>query len=149
MSSRSTDHPPARTLDAIRGSDGFVLASPIYRASYAHPLKRFLDECPRGMWGESEAPLTARPVALVATGASLHHFLALNELRNTLAAFFGGHVLSPGLYVPRNGFADGADGEPALDADHQAAAELQGLCLVDLIRAVAESEGLARIVPQA
>jgi FMN reductase len=134
----------AATAASLTGADGFVLASPTYRATYAWPLKALLDHVPRGMWGETEAPLQGRPVAIVATGASLHHFLGLGDLRNLLAGFFAAHVLPPGLYVPHEGLVDGVLQQPY---DQQASA--QGAALVELVAALARSPALRGLRPQA
>lgn len=104
-----------------------------------------LDCVPRGMWGEKDAPLRGKAVAIVATGASLHHFLALDDFRNVLAGFFAGHVLPPGLYVPRDGF--GEDG--SLKEPYTAQAKLQGRALVELALALRLSSALRQLNPQA
>lgn len=125
--------------------DAFVFGTPTYRAAYTAELKFLLDRLPRGMWGETEAPLRGKAAAAVVTGASWHHFLAVDALRNILAGFFAAYVVPPGLYVPHEGF--GEDGG-LLDAWRQAA-ELQGRALVELARAVAASPVLAGVEPQA
>jgi FMN reductase len=132
-------------IAAMAEADAFVFGSPIYRASFAGPLKLLLDRLPRGMWGEQQAPLQGKAVAIVATGASLHHFLALNDLRNVLAGFFAAHVLPPGLYVPREGFQE--DG--TLAAPYREQAALQGRALVELAQALAASSALRELRPQA
>jgi FMN reductase len=132
-------------LAAAEAAEAFVVGSPVYRASYAAPLKGFLDRLPRGMWGEATAPFTGRAVAIVATGATWHHFLALDELRSVLAGFFAAHVVPPGLYVPREGFGD--DGALAPPAAEQAG--LLGRALVELAHALAASDALRRLRPQA
>jgi FMN reductase len=142
------DHAPDRldeVLRAMGSADAFVIGSPIYRASYASPLKALLDRLPRGMWGETEAPLQGKAVAIVATGASLHHFLALNDFRNVLAGFFAAHVLPPGLYVPREGFTE--DGR--LNDAYGRLAALQGHALVELAAALSSSPSLRALAPQA
>jgi FMN reductase len=131
-------------VEAVDQADAVVLGSPIYRASFAHPLKEFLDHVPRGMWGEPTAPLRGKAVCIVATGASLHHFLALDDLRNVLAGFFAAHVVPPGLYVPREGFGDDALLEP-----YAAQAALQAQALRELGQALASSMALRRLTPQA
>jgi FMN reductase len=132
-------------LEAVGEADAFVLGSPVYRASYATPMKAFLDRLPRGMWGETTAPVTGRAVALVCTGATWHHYLALDGLRSVMSGFFAAHVLTPGLYVPREGFDD--DG--ALTGRLAGAADATGRGLVELARAVAASEVLGAVRPQA
>lgn len=139
------DDAVARVLRDLGDADAVVLGSPVYRASYASPLKVLLDRVPRGMWGEMEAPLRGKAVAVVATGASLHHFLALNDLRNVLAGFFACHVLPPGLYVPRDGFTE--DG--TLHAPYSQLANQQGLALVELTTALSVSPTLRSLLPQA
>jgi len=89
---------------ALGTADAVVFGSPVYRASFAFPLKTFLDELPRGMWGETEEPIRAKATGIVLTGASWHHYLALDDLRGILAGFFAAHVLAPGLYVPNELF---------------------------------------------
>jgi FMN reductase len=132
-------------LASAEMAEAFILGSPVYSASFSAPLKTFIDRLPRGMWGETEQPLTARAVSIVLTGATWHHYLALDGLRGVLAGFFGAHVLSPGLYVPCEGFGDG-DG---LTEEVEAQAQAQGAQLVALARAVAASPPLHAIRPQA
>lgn len=132
-------------LDEIGRAEGFVMGSPVYRASYAAPLKGLLDRLPRGMWGETEAPLRGRAVAIAATGASLHHFLCLHDLRNVLASFFATHVVPPGLYVPSEGF----DAEGSLAAEYEALASQQGRALVELASFLPKTNELRGLEPQA
>jgi FMN reductase len=132
-------------VDALEAADGVVLGSPVYRASFTYPLKVLLDQLPRGMWGETRAPLQGKGVVIVATGASLHHFLALDDLRNVLASFFAAHVVPPGLYVPRGGMPDGN----GLDPDLATQAERQGQALVELALALRACPTLRGLVAQA
>lgn len=132
-------------LEAAERADAFVLGTPVYRASYAAPLKAFLDRLPRGMWGETAAPVTARPVALVATGASWHHFLSTGDLGRIMTTFFAAHVLPPGLYVPHEGFDDSHHLTPPFLQQ----AELQGRALVELAAALERSDALRSLRPQA
>ena len=135
-------------VDLLHQADGFVMGSPVYRATYAWPLKLLLDNLPRGMWGEPTAPLRGKPVAIAMTGASLHHFLALNDLRGVLAAFFAAHVLPPGVYVPLEGF-DEPGGLRRLQAPYAAQAELTGRALVEMAEFLPRSAALRLIEPQA
>lgn len=132
-------------LAAAGEADAFVFGSPVYRASFATPLKALLDALPRGMWGETEAPITGRAAAIVATGATWQHFLALDDLRSVLGGFFAAHVLAPGLYVPHDGF----DEQHSLRQPFAEQAERDGRALVDLARAIAASPALAGARPQA
>ncbi|MET9262543.1 NAD(P)H-dependent oxidoreductase [Amycolatopsis sp. NPDC004079] len=124
----------ARMADA----DAFVLGAPMYRASYASPFKALLDGTPR------EA-LTGRAVAIVATAGSDHHFLGLQAMRGVLVDFFAAHVVSPGLYVN----ADSYTPDQTLTAERADQARTQGIALVELARAIASSEGLRSVIPNA
>jgi FMN reductase len=135
---------PDRVLLALEQVEAVVIGAPVYRATAAAPLKQLLDLVPRGA-EERESPLAAKPVVIVHTGASTHHFLALDSLRSVLAGFFAAHVVPPGLYVPRAGFAeDGSLLEPY--ASH---ARTQGAALVELALAIRTSTALAAVRPQA
>ena len=136
----------AEVVARLEHVDGLVLGSPVYRASFAWPLKVLFDHLPRGRWGETSAPLRGKPVATVMTGASLHHFLALNDLRNVLATFFAAHVVPPGLYVPRDGF--GVDGG-GLTEPYVGQAELTGRALVELAAFLPTTRSLRALEPQA
>ena len=131
--------------EVIAGADAFVFGSPVYRGSYASPLKALLDALPRGMWGETEAPITARAVAVLLTGATWHHYLALADLRNVVAGFFAAHVLTPGLYVPAEGFDEDKQPQPPIAT----AARSQGRALADLAAAIAGSRDLGGVRPHA
>jgi FMN reductase len=136
----------ADVVQALEQADGFVFGSPVYRATYAWPLKLLLDHLPRGMWGEPTAPVRGKPAAIAMTGASLHHFLALNDLRGVLSVFFAAHVLPPGLYVPREGFDEPGT---ALQPAYAAQAELTGRALAELAEMLARSTALRLLDPQA
>ena len=128
---------------AVDAADGVVLGSPTYRATYSALLKGVLEGMERGKWGESTAPLQGKAAAVVLTGASGHHFLAVNDLHNVLAGFFAVQVLCPGLYLDHSGYLDRGtltDESAALLAAH-------GAALVDLTTAVRSSPALSALRP--
>jgi FMN reductase len=138
---------PARVEEvssAMLDADAFVIGTPIYRASHSAMVKRLLERTPRGMWGETETPLQGRAVGLVATAASLHHFLAIGDLREALAGFFAAHVLPPGLYVPAAGFS--SDG--ALVGDYAESACVLGQAVVRLQETLDSQPILRQLTPQ-
>ena len=135
---------PEELGPALPDADGFVLASPVYRASFATPLKALLDSTPRGMWGEERAPLTARPVVILMTGATWHHYLALNDLRNVLGAFFAAFVIPPGLYVPHSGF----DGAGELTDEFRELARRQASALVEAATSFEAASAVRNLKPQ-
>jgi len=130
---------------ALEEAEAFVFAAPVYRARAAFPLKMFLDRVPRGMWGEASAPLRGKACAVVLTGASWHHFLAVDELRGVLASFFATQVLSPGLYLPSEAFTEAK----GLSHEWAEVATAHGAALADLARAVRDSKSLRELRPLA
>jgi FMN reductase len=103
----------AAVLETIAGADAVLLATPVYRGSLTGVLKNLLDHVP------VEA-LERKPVAIVAMGASLHHYLGAERHLRDVLAFFGADVLPVAGYLT---FADFAEGEPT----EGAAAELDAL----------------------
>lgn len=137
-----TAHPDV--LSAMDEADAVVLGSPTYRADISAQLKALLDATPRGASYESGDPLRGTTCATVLTGASDHHFLAVEKVRGILGGFFGAQLLSPGLYLPSAAFAD--DGR-ALGEESQRLAELHGRALVELATAVRSSTWLRELRP--
>ena len=124
---------------AMGAADAVVFGSPTYRADIAAQLKGLLDQTPRGAAYESGDPLRGTVCATVLTGASDHHFLAVEKVRGILGGFFGTQLLSPGLYLPSAAFAEGGG---ALRDEQQQLAELHGRALVELATAVGSSRWL-------
>ena len=124
---------------ALGEADAVVFGSPTYRADISAQLKGLLDATPRGMPYESGDPLRGTVCATVLTGASDHHFLAVEKVRGILGGFFGTQLLSPGLYLPSAAFVEGGE---ALCDEPQQLAELHGRALVELATAVGSSRWL-------
>ena len=137
-----TDHGDAQA--AMEQADAVVFGSPTYRADISAQLKALLDATPRGASYENGDPLRGTTCATVLTGASDHHFLAVEKVRGILGGFFGAQLLSPGLYLPSAAFAD--DGT-ALAAEQGQLAELHGRALVELATAVRSSKWLRELRP--
>jgi FMN reductase len=129
---------------ALDEADAVVFGSPVYRATYSALLKSVLEGTERGMWGESAAPLRGKAAATVLTGASGHHFLAMNDLRGVLAGFFAVQVLAPGLYLDHGGYVD----RGTLTAEAARLAAAHGAALADLAAAVRGSAALSALIPQ-
>ena len=135
---------PADAVAAIDTADAAILGSPTYRADVSARLKMLLEATPRGAPGESGAPLRGKACATVMTGASDHHFLAIDKVRGTLGGFFATQLLSPGLYLPSAAYTD--DGRGLRD-DVRELAELHGRALVELAGAVRRSKWLRELRP--
>lgn len=132
-------------VERMDEADAFVFASPVYRARAAYPLKNLLDVTPRGMWGETKAPLQGKACAIAFTGASLHHFLAGDDLRAVLGGFFAIQVLSPGMYLPSEAFVD----RNTLTGESVSLAKQHGRALAALAKAVRASEEISCLKPLA
>lgn len=131
-------------LERVLESRAFVLGTPVYRGSYSGVLKNLLDLVPRGQWQADVAPLENRPVALVATGASRHHFLAADQELRPVMGFFGAYSVGS-AYLHGDDFGD--DGAVASDAARARLATL-GRATVELSRAVDGSDALRELGPQ-
>ncbi len=86
-------------LKRVAEADAVVVGTPIYRATYVGVLKEFLDRLQRGGPPDGfESALRAKPVGVVATGGSDHHFLGVDPLIDLLVRFFAAYVVPPALY---------------------------------------------------
>lgn len=103
----------AAVIDAIGGAGAVLLATPVYRGSLTGVLKNLLDHVP------VEA-LERKPVAILAMGASQHHYLGAERHLRDVLSFFGADVLPIAGYLTS---ADFQEGEPTAAA----AAELDAL----------------------
>jgi FMN reductase len=127
---------------AMGEADAVVFGSPTYRADIAAQLKGLLDQTPRGAAYESGDPLRGTVCATVLTGASDHHFLAVEKVRGILGGFFGVQLLSPGLYLPSAAFD-----KTGLVEEMRQLTELHGRALVELTAAVRSSKWLRDLRP--
>src|SRR6202012_5459454 len=95
------DDGKGKVVDAIAHADAVLLATPVYRGSLTGVLKNLLDHVP------VEA-LERKPVAIVAMGASPHHYLGAERHLRDVLSFFGADVLPVAGYLTSADFADGA-----------------------------------------
>jgi len=133
----------AAALDLIVEADAYVVGTPVYRGSYSGALKNLLDMVPRGQWQGDVAPFENAAVGLVATGATDHHFLAVDQELRPAFAFFGAHAVGGATYASGDDFDDGE----LVDADLRERLELLGEATVDLAAAIDESEALGSLGP--
>jgi FMN reductase len=131
-------------LEALNDADGFVIGTPVYRATYTGALKNLLDLVPRGGYDGTAAPLRAKPVAVIATGATPHHHLAMNDLVSMLSGFFACYVVPPPLYLHREQFDDGE----VTDAQARSQLSQVGAALGELTALVRANPALSAVTPQ-
>ncbi|WP_418282589.1 NADPH-dependent FMN reductase [Halorubrum sp. DTA98] len=134
----------AEALDRIVDADAYVVGTPVYRGSYSGALKNLLDAVPRGGWQGDVAPFENAAVGLVATGATDHHFLAIDQELRPLFAFFGAHAVGGAAYANADDFEDRA----VADADARERLELLGEATADLSIAIDGSDALGSLGPQ-
>jgi len=90
----------ARVVGALVAADAVLLASPVYRGSLTGALKNLLDLTP------VEA-LRAKPVGIVAMGATAHHYLGVDWHLRAVLAWFGALVVPTSVYLESRHFRDG------------------------------------------
>ena len=81
-------------IDKILNADALLIGTPMYRGSYTGMLKNVFDIIPNNA-------LRGKPVGLIATGGSDHHYLALeHELKPLLGFFYA--IVVPGCVYANN-----------------------------------------------
>jgi FMN reductase len=137
----------ATVLDAVVSADAYVVGTPVYRAAYSGLLKNLFDMVPRGKWQADVAPFEGSPVALVATGATAHHYLAVDTALRPLLAFFGAYVVG-GAYLHDDHFAETETGYDVVDGSVDDRLTTLGGATAELSDAVAENDALSELSPQ-
>jgi FMN reductase len=133
----------AAALDAIVAADAYVIGTPVYRGSYSGVLKNLFDMIPRGMWQADVAPLESAAVGLVATGATPHHYLTIDQELRPIMGFFGACTVG-GVYAHGDQFEDGELVDE--DVAHRLAA--LGAAVVDIGATLDDSDAMGRLGPQ-
>jgi FMN reductase len=110
----------AEIVASVQNADAVVLATPIYRGTLTGALKNLLDHVP-------VQALRDTPVAIVAMGATDHHYLGADRHLRDILSWFGALVVPTAVYLTSRDFDDGAPGERAaaeLDAALTSALQL-------------------------
>jgi FMN reductase len=97
----------ATVVDAVAAADVVVLATPIYRGTLTGALKNLLDHVP-------VQALRDTPVAIVAMGATDHHYLGADRHLRDILSWFGALVVPTAVYLNGRDFEDGVPGERAV-----------------------------------
>lgn len=134
----------ARAQELVISSDAFLIGTPIYRGSYSGALKNLFDLIPRGKWQSPEAPLEDRPVGLIATGATDHHFLSIAQELGPITSFFGSYQVGSGVYVNSSQF----EGHEIVDKEIIQRLETLGKATVELAQLIDNSSHLSGLGPQ-
>ena len=118
-------------VQQVMAADMYLIATPIFRASYTAALKNLLDLVPvEGLMG--------KVCGLVGMGASDHHYLAVDTQLRPVLAWFGAHLVPGGVYLQSRHFQDGQLADP------EAIAGLKALVngIISMHRASAQSGGM-------
>jgi MsuE subfamily FMN reductase len=126
-----------RALALLEEADAYLVATPVYRASYTGALKNFFDLVPNDPHGRD--PLRGKMVGLLATGGSDHHYLVLEHQLRPLFGFFGAYTAARAIY------ASSKDFDERKQARGKLAEELTQLGheVVILARSLQQAPGLA------
>ena len=96
----------AGLVESVRRADGVIVASPVYRGSITGALKNLLDHLPLDS-------LAAKPVGIIAMGATHHHFLGADWHLRDILAWFGAIVVPTSVYLVSADFVAGELAESA------------------------------------
>jgi len=100
----------ATVVSKLAAADSVLLATPVYRATFTGALKNLLDLTP------VEA-LQGKPVAIVAMGATLHHYLGADWQLRAVLSWFGALTLPTSVYLTSSHFSEGKLADATAIAD--------------------------------
>ncbi len=86
-------------IDKIIAADALILGTPVYRGSYTGILKNVFDVLPNDA-------LVGKPVGIVVTASTHHHYLTIEHEIKPLLGFFHAHALPGGVYLTPDHFSD-------------------------------------------
>jgi FMN reductase len=89
----------APVLQQFDRATAVVFVSPVYRASFPGVLKCVLDALP-------VSALEFKPVAIIAMGASMHHYLAVDRHLRDVLGWFGALVAPTSVYLTGSAFGE-------------------------------------------
>ena len=86
-------------IQKIVEADALIIGTPMYRGSYTGILKNIFDIIPNDA-------LVGKPIGLIATGGSDHHFLAIEHELKPLLGFFLAYPLPGAVYANNSHYSD-------------------------------------------
>ena len=102
-------------VERVTAADMYLIATPVFRASYTGALKNLLDHVPvEGLHGKA--------CGLIGMGATDHHYLSIDSQLRPVLAWFGVHVVPGMVYLQSGHFRDGQLADPQAITDLQAVA---------------------------
>ena len=127
----------AEVIRTLESGNAFIMGSPVYRGTYTGAFKNLLDHAPLNAF-------EGKAVGLVATGATPHHYLAIDHEMRAVLAWFNAWLVPGSVYVDSKSYQDGA-----LHEEVQEYLRQLGEAVLDLHRHVADmSAGPVPLVNQ-
>ena len=127
-----------KVLEQVTAADMYLIATPIYRASFTGALKNLLDHIPvEGLMG--------KPCGLISMGATDHHYLTVDTQLRPVLAWFGVHLVPGQVYLQSEHFQDGKLADPKAIAGLEAL----GRSVVELHKSLVGNPGSAGPPPLA
>ena len=94
-----------KVFEQVTSADMYIIATPIFRASFTGALKNLLDHIPvEGMMGKA--------CGLIGMGATDHHYLTVDTQLRPVLAWFGAHLVPGQVYLKSQHFQGGKLAEP-------------------------------------
>ena len=94
-----------KVFEQVTSAEMYIIATPIFRASFTGALKNLLDHIPvEGMMGKA--------CGLIGMGATDHHYLTVDTQLRPVLAWFGAHLVPGQVYLKSQHFQDGKLAEP-------------------------------------
>ena len=121
-----------RVLEQVTSADMYLIATPIFRASFTGALKNLLDHIPvEGLMGKA--------CGLIGMGATDHHYLAVDTQLRPVLAWFGAQLVPGQVYLQSQHFQDGKLADPKAIAG----LETLGRSVVSLRKSLANNSDAA------
>ena len=99
------DDDTEEVVERVIAADMYLIATPVFRASFTASLKNLLDLVPvEGLMG--------KVCGLVGMGATDHHYLSIDSQLRPVLAWFGAHVTPVPVYLQSSDFLDGKLADP-------------------------------------
>jgi FMN reductase len=89
-----------QVIDEVVEADALIVGTPMYRGTYTGLLKNLFDVLPNDA-------LRGKPVGLVATGGTDHHYLAIEHGLKPVVGFFDAYVVPGAVYANNESYVDG------------------------------------------
>ena len=118
-------------MEQVIAADIYLIATPIFRASFSASLKNLLDLVPvEGLMG--------KPCGLIGMGATDHHYLAIDTQLRPVLAWFGAYLVPGAVYLKSSHFQDGQLVDDAAIAGLESIAE----AVIAAQQAISERSGM-------